>query len=86
MKKVLLSTIIEKTREAVKVFGYNQSTMRHYERYWKSLSHYFTGYGCEVFSEQLISRLTFRFPFWGTGFWNNGIFLKICHNCYIVFH
>lgn len=53
MNEMLLSDIIEKTREAVQTFGYNQSTMRHYERKWKNLSSYFAGYGCKMFSEQL---------------------------------
>jgi hypothetical protein len=35
MNEVLLTDVIKKTREAVQSFGYSQSTMRHYERYWR---------------------------------------------------
>jgi site-specific recombinase XerD len=56
MNEVFLSIIIEKAREAVQGFGYKQSTIRHYERYWKSLSNYSADFGGEMFSEQLVDQ------------------------------
>lgn len=53
-EKVFLLDLIEKARKvAVESFGYKQSNMRHYGRYWNDLSCYFAYYRFEVFSEQL---------------------------------
>ena len=54
MNEVLLSTLIEKTREAVQSFGHKQSTIRHYDRTWERLKGYFLKHGQKTFSEELI--------------------------------
>jgi len=56
MNEVFLSTIIEKARKVVQGFGYKESTIRHYERYWKSLNSYFAENECEMFSEKLVDQ------------------------------
>jgi site-specific recombinase XerD len=56
MNEVSLSVVIEKAREAVRVFGYKHSTIRQYERNWKSLSAYFAACECELFSEQIVDQ------------------------------
>jgi site-specific recombinase XerD len=56
LNELLLSDMILKTRAAVQTFGYSRSTMRHYERYWKTLSSYFKDYGSEVYSELLLEQ------------------------------
>lgn len=56
MNEVYLSTIIEKARKTVQGFGYKQSTIRHYERYWKNLSSYFAANECEMFSEKVVDQ------------------------------
>jgi hypothetical protein len=53
MNEALLSVVIQKTRGEIQAFGYNQSTMKHYERYWKYLSIYFSEHGYKMYSEQL---------------------------------
>lgn len=56
MNEVSLSIIIGNAREVIQGFGYKQTTIRHYERYWKSLSSYFIANECEMFSEKLLDQ------------------------------
>lgn len=56
MTEALLSTIIEKTGEAVKSFGYKQSTLKQYNRAWRCLKEYFLKHGRETFSEKLVEK------------------------------
>lgn len=53
MTEELLSTLIEKTGEAVKSFGYKQSTLKHYDWAWRRLKDYFLKHGRKTFSEKL---------------------------------
>ena len=56
MTETLLSTLIEKTREAVKLFGHKQSTLKHYDREWRCLKDYFLKHGRKTFSEKLVKK------------------------------
>ncbi|MHB8280248.1 MAG: site-specific integrase [Candidatus Humimicrobiaceae bacterium] len=56
MTEVLLSTLIEKAREALQSFGYRQSTLKYYNRAWRRLEGYFLKHGQETFSEQLVAQ------------------------------
>lgn len=56
MSEVLLSTLIEKTREEVQSFGHKQSTLKHYDRAWRQLKSYFSRHNQEVFSEGLSAK------------------------------
>ena len=56
MTEALLSTLIEKTGEAVKSFGYKQSTLKQYDQAWRCLKDYFLKHGRETFSEKLVEK------------------------------
>jgi len=56
MTEALLSTLIEKTGEAVKSFGYKQSTLKQYDRAWRCLKDYFFKHGKKTFSEKLVEK------------------------------
>lgn len=56
MTETLLSTLIEKTREAVKSFGHKQSTLKHYDREWGCLKDYFLKHGRKTFSKKLVKK------------------------------
>lgn len=54
MTETLLSTLIEKTEEAVRSFGYKQSTLKQYDRAWRCLKDYFLKHGRKTFSVKLL--------------------------------
>ena len=56
MTEALLSTLIEKAREAVKSFGYKQSTLKQYDRAWRCLKDYFFKHGRKTFSVKLVEK------------------------------
>lgn len=53
MSEILLSELIERTKDSIRPLEHNQSTVCQYQRAWKALAAYFLEHGQALFSRQL---------------------------------